>query len=208
MLASVTQSDKSVFLRCSNVVKSDSQRNSRFPSIKRYIYAPQGLWWLSGTVALVLNTCQGVSSWNDHEHGIKNETKSCSPQQKHWRLGMLFGASSGLPDSGETIPAHLNASTRIMAELSLGHESSHSLCPSAAVWPYCSLLCSPNGPHMGWAHHVVSMSQPFSCVFSACVPHTWHFLYCLLSAGLMVILYSPIPADHKATMKPFTSNCL
>lgn len=83
-----------------------------------------------------------------------------------------------------------------------------SLSPSAAIWPYSSLLYFPNGPHMGYAHNVVSMSQPFPCIFSAFAPHMWHFLYCLLSAGLIVILYSPVPDDNNTRMKPFTSNCL
>lgn len=83
-----------------------------------------------------------------------------------------------------------------------------SLSPSAAIWPYSGLLCFPNGPHMGYAHKVVSMSQPFPSIFSACVPHTLHFVYCLLSAGLIVIIYSPVPDDRNTRMKPFTSNCL
>lgn len=83
-----------------------------------------------------------------------------------------------------------------------------SLSPSAAICPYCSLLRFPNGPHMGYTHNVVSMSLPFPCIFLAFAPHMWHFLYCLLSAGLMVILYSPVSDDHNTRMKPFTSNYL
>lgn len=46
-----------------------------------------------------------------------------------------------------------------------------SLSPSAAICPYCSLLCFPNGPHMGYTHNVVSMSLPFPCIFLAFAPH-------------------------------------
>lgn len=117
-------------------------------------------------------------------------------------------AFPGLSGSEGTITSHLNVSTRIMSELLWTRSLLLCLSTSAAVWPCFSLLCFPNGLHMGHTHNVCSMNQPFHLMFSACASHAWHFLHRLLSADLTLILYSPVPEDHNTRKKLFTLNCL
>lgn len=82
--------------------------------------------------------------------------------------------SSGLSGSEGTITSHLNA-----LELGLTFLWARSLLlclsTSAAIWPYFSLLCFPNGLHMGHTHNVVSQNQPFPLIFSAYAPQRMTF---------------------------------